>query len=370
VQVVANRYPLSLPARDVIDGILILRMLFPGFFLASFRPLRILKYIAGLLMGAINFARLCFLFGRERPDVVNIHFLGSQAPFVLMACKLLHIPCVVSLHGDDVEGLPYRTRIDYWLFQRVLSSADHVTACSAYLLNQAREQVPGIRNKATVTWNGIRVEEYEGIRPHSHPRPYLFAAGRLVPKKGFDLLLRAYSQLLNTGLQMDLILAGDGPEKENLVKQAKELSLPILVRNSHIRIRDKQNLLTNNLLTFWGRASREEMKRLMAECKVFVIPSRLEPFGIVALEAFTSGKRVVASRIGGLAEIVKEEWGGVLVDPDSPSEIAKGIHKALSEVTGNINFDPSEHSWNRAASGYLCAYETVLKSSGDSQVEM
>ncbi len=153
---------------------------------------------------------------------LNIHFLGSQAPYAILASKLLKIRCVVSLHGDDVEGLPHRSGIDHWLFKKVLLSADYVTACSNYLLDEAKKIVPEIEGKSTAIWNGINPEEYRDIKPYKHPRPYIFAGGRFVYAKGFDVLLHAYRRLLDAGQKIDLILAGDGPERENLINLAEE----------------------------------------------------------------------------------------------------------------------------------------------------
>jgi glycosyltransferase involved in cell wall biosynthesis len=353
VSVLTNRYPRYLRKTEIIDGIHVERMLFTGFYLPSFNPYVALKYVVGLLISFINFFRLTLLLKKRKPDVVNIHFLGSQAPYAMQACKLLDIRCVVSLHGDDVEGLPHRSKIDRWLFKKVLLAADYVTACSNYLLNEAKKIIPEIEGKSTAIWNGINLEEYRNIEPYKHPHPYIFAAGRLVYSKGFDILLHAYWHVINDGQKIDLILAGDGPERENLIRLAKELGLSITIRDSGTELTDTDTIF------LLGRADRNEMKSLMKGCELFVIPSRKESFGIVALEAFASGKKVVATHIGGLTEIVQEGINGYFVEAENSEDLVRGIEKALSDNSRNIRIDLSDNTWERVSSKYLKTFQKM-----------
>jgi glycosyltransferase involved in cell wall biosynthesis len=361
VSVITNRYPRNLKRHEIIDGISVTRMLFPGLYLASLTPNRMAKFVAGLIIGFVNYFRLLLFLKNKRPDIINIHFLGSQSPYAMLASKLLGIRCVVSLHGDDVEGLPHRSKIDIWLFKKVLLSADYVTACSNYLLNEAKKLVPEIESKSTAIWNGINPEEYQNIEPYKHPHPYIFAAGRFVYTKGFDLLLCAYSSLLDEGQKIDLILAGDGPERENLIMQANKLSLPFVIRNSHTHKTDNQKLITI-LLVFWGRANKDEMKSLMKGCEMVVIPSRKESFGIVALEAFALGKKVVASRTGGLAEIINEGINGYFVETGNAEDLARGIKKAISDSSKSISVDLRENTWNNVSIKYIEIFQEDIES--------
>jgi glycosyltransferase involved in cell wall biosynthesis len=357
VSVLTNRYPRHLKRHEIMDGVNVERMLFTGFYLPSLNPYVVLKYIAGLLIGFVNFFRLMFLLSKRKPDVMNIHFLGSQAPYAILASKLLKIKCVVSLHGDDVEGLPYRSGIDRWLFKKSLQAADDVTACSQYLLNEAKKIVPEIGPKSTAIWNGINPEEYNNIQPYIHPRPYILAAGRFVYQKGFDLLLRAYRLLLDRAEKVDLILAGDGLEKDNLLKLAKELGLSIVIKESGDGITPDTK---TNMILFRGRAERNEMKSLMKGCRLFVIPSRKESFGIVALEAFASGKRVVAGKTGGLTEIIHEGENGYFAEAGNVEELASGIKRGLSDNPENVRIDLSDNTWKRATKKYLNVFGKAL----------
>jgi glycosyltransferase involved in cell wall biosynthesis len=343
VSVLTNRYPRHLKRHEMIDGINVERLLFAGFYLSSLNPYIVLKYIAGLLIGFVNFFRLTLLLKKGKPDVVNIHFLGSQAPFAILASKLLGIRCVVSLHGDDVEGLPHRSKIDHWLFKKVLLAADYVTACSSYLLNEAKKLVPEIESKSAAIWNGINPEEYKNIEPYQHPRPYIFAAGRFVYSKGFDVLLRAFRQLVDEGQNIALILAGDGTERDNLIKLAKELGLLIVMRDPNMELAE-----TNTVL-FWGRADRNEMKSLLKGCELVVIPSRKESFGIVALEALATRKKVAASLTVGLEESIGKVDSAYFFKVNDVDDLSEVIRKAL---ISRPSFETVLHTWKDAAGAF------------------
>ncbi len=352
ITVVTNRYPRNLKRHEIIDDISVRRMLFPGWYLSSLRPERIVQFLAGLIIGTVNSFRLLFLMAKRRPDVVNIHFLGSQAPYAMLAAKILGIRCVVSLHGDDVEGLPHRSKIDSGLFRKVLIASDHVTACSEYLLTRAKKLVPEIEAKSTAIHNGIRLEEFQNVLPYEHAVPYIFAAGRFVHKKGFDVLLSAYRVALDKGLRADLILAGDGAEKKKLINLAVDLGLSFMERENNREWSDGGKGTTNKII-FWGRAQSREMKSLMKGCELFVIPSRREPFGIIALEAFAAGKKVVACRTGGLPEIVHEGEGSRLVNPKDSEAMAQGILLAMGDKAENVVRDMKGRSWKAVAKRYL-----------------
>ena len=354
VNVIANRYPRRLKRHEIIDDISVTRMHFPGVYLKSLKLPRIAKYIAGLLIAPVNYLRLLMLLRGQRPNVVNIHFLGSQAPFAMLASKMLGIRCVVSLHGDDVEGLPFRSKIDLWLFRKVLSGADYVTACSEYLLNAAKKLTPEIEGKSTAIHNGIRPEEFNDILPYHHAKPYIFAGGRFVRTKGFDVLLKAYSIAAEKGLQADLILAGDGPEKERLISLAEDLKLQVVLRNSTPQPFNSKPLdPQHSEVIFWGNAERVEMKRLMKGSELVVVPSRKESFGIVALEALAAGKKVVAARTGGLPEILENAGTARLVRPEDPGGLAEGIRLTLQNKTESIVNDLKEKSWETVSKRYL-----------------
>ncbi len=109
-------------------------------------------------------------------------------------------------------------------------------------------------------------------------------------------------------------------------------------------------------IIFWGRANKNEMKSLMKGCAIVVVPSRKESFGMVALEAFASGKKVVAARTGGLAEIIQDGINGYFVEAESAEDLARGIKKALSDNLKDSQMDLNKFSWKEVSLKYLKIY--------------
>ncbi len=307
VSVLTQRYPRSLPSAEALDGVPVQRWLFLLPHLGHLRAGRFDLFVAGLVFGPVTLVRLLWRLWQERPTAVNLHFLGSAAPFLLIAHALLRFRLVVSLHGDDVEGLLGRSAFDRWVFRATLRRAQAVTACSAALLQGALALEPTIAAKASFIHNAVALPPM----PPAEPIPgRLLAVGRLVPKKGFDVLLRALALLRETWPQAHLVLIGGGPEAARLRTLAADLHLADRVE-------------------FAGVQPPEAVRRAMRLSQAVVIPSRQEPFGLVALEALAAGRPVVATRVGGLPEVLAGAEA-ILVPPDSSQGLAQGLSALLA----------------------------------------
>lgn len=336
VAVIANRYPRTLATHEVLDDVPVIRWHFLTPRWQQLLNLRLDLFLAGLLYLPLTLARLVFLLRRERPDVVNLHFVGAPGLFVLLARWFRSFRLVVSVHGNDVEGLPGRGRFDHWVFRSLLRRADAVTACSRYLLGRAIAFEPLMAPKGRAIHNGI--EPIKGIAG-SGKRTTIFAAGRMIPNKGFDVLLMAYAKCKK---RSSLTLIGDGPERQKLERLARSLGL-----NGEIRISDAPN--------------RAAMLEEMAAAQLVVIPSRQETFGLVAVEAMALGKPVVATRIGGLPEVLAGA-DALLVEPESPAELSAAIEAVLARLQKDPQFGKrngdcaAQFSTERMTDGYLEAY--------------
>jgi len=336
VVVLTNRYPRTLAVREVFDEVPVVRWHFLAPRLQQLLSLRLDLFLAGILYLPLTLAHLVFWLRRERPDVVNLHFVGSPALFVLLACWFASFRLVVSVHGDDVQGFSRRARFDRWLFHSLLRRADVVTACSRYLLDQAASIDQGARQKGRVIHNGL--DQLSDVSEISK-KGGLVTAGRMVAGKGFDVLVEAMAR---GKTESRLTLIGDGPEREKLKARARNLGL-----NGEIR--------------FAGQQDRVRVLEEMAAADLVVIPSREESFSLVALEAMTLGKPVVATCVGGLPEIL-EGADALLVQPGDSTELAE----AIVTVRERLHSDPEFGARNRACAahfssermtdGYLEAY--------------
>ena len=368
VQVVTNHYPRSLPLRETLDGVSVERMLFltPG--LSSLKRKRPDLFLASFYFYPNSLWRLRKIVRSFRPDVVNVHFPDQQIPFVLALRGLINVRLVVSLHGHDIERVnmddlgPNENGISGLHYQRpavdrlrsILLRADAVTACSQYLLEKAIRFEPSIGSKGLVIHNGIDPMRFRNKQSYVCDRPYILALGRLVHAKGFDMLLEAFAQT-ESG-ETILMIAGEGDERESLQNQTRQLGLEGRIR-------------------FFGPATQEQAIGLLNGCSLVVIPSRSESFGIVALEALAAGKPILATRVGGLCELLADvqnqfpappsAWSSgvyhsighhfaMLVDPNADA-LSKGLRNALAS-NPHSDRDTSRvmdhYLWERVANHY------------------
>ncbi len=174
-------------------------------------------------------------------------------------------------------------------------------------------------------------------------REGLLFVGRLVSRKGVDTLIEAMRYLHNEGIEKTLTIYGDGPERPALSTKARHLGV-------------------DEFVSFEGWASSETLAKQYRQSKATVIPSRMEPFGIVALEALASGCPVVASKAGGLPEAVGE--CGVLVEPNQPEELAEAIKNVLRPGMRAFIRDAmpehiAQHRIERIANEYISVLKSV-----------
>lgn len=353
--VVTNRYPRSLSGRQVLDGVPVHRWLFLNPTLDDLRCGRPDLFLASFYSYPLLLLQLRRLMQSFRPEVVNVHFPLSQLPPVRWLRRSFSFRLVISLHGHEIEqwfeadrrmgggGLPMGKpdwRRGLHTLRSALQTADAVTACSRYLLERCIQLEP-LAKKGSVIPNGVDLERFASREFHAHPRRYLLACGRMTHEKGFDLLLEAYARVAREHPGVDLILAGDGEDRLALRLRAERLRLEGQVH-------------------FPGRATPEEVVRLLNGCLFAVVPSRRETFGVVALEAMAAGKTVVATEVGGLPELMDGSLNR-LVEPTVEGLVA-GLAEWLGrtgelETLGQRNRAlAAQYSWHRAAERYLEVY--------------
>ena len=339
VFIVTNRYPRTLPANEVVDDVPIRRLQFLYPRLAYLKTRRLDLWLAGYIYFPLTLIQFFMIMLRFRPDVVDLHYLGSPALFLWILHHVSRFRLVISFHGGDVDGEPYLTRFNRWLFQALSGRADRVTSCSQVLLEQASTLVPEISSKALVIHNGVDVELFMNSAPYRHTRPYLLGVGQLAYHKGFDVLVSAFAKIKQSFSGVDLLIAGHGQQRPALLTQIQTEGLS-----------GRAHLL--------GAVSQEQVAALMQGCLCVVIPSRREPFGIVALEAMVTGKSIIAARVGGLVEVLA---GAELlwISPDDSASLAEALMQALngrvnSEATLEKNrLKASDYSWSKVCENYL-----------------
>jgi glycogen(starch) synthase len=166
----------------------------------------------------------------------------------------------------------------------------------------------------TVVPNGVDLDRFPAATMPPRPGRIAFA-GRLVPQKGADVLLRAFGALLRRFPDAELVLAGDGVQRLYLERLARFLGV-------------------SRSVSFLGWQSPDELAEHYRSAAVAAVPSLYEPFGLVALEAMATGRPVVVSQVGGLAEILAGDVGGYTVTPGDHLDLATRLGALLAD--GNL----------------------------------
>jgi glycosyltransferase involved in cell wall biosynthesis len=241
-------------------------------------------------------------FARLRPRILQVNLRHSYACQFAVAAGLLipgtRVVAVEHFPTPPADGLQLRLKR---LTSRRLAAHVAVSKSSARVVESLLEAPEG---HVRTIYNGIETTEVAESTRTVSSRPLVGAVGRLVPEKGFDVYLEALQRLPG----VSGVLVGDGPERERIERLREDLGLRERVE-----------------LAGW----RSDARALIGSFDVLVVPSRVEPLGIVALEGMSAGVPVVASRVGGLAEVVVDGETGVLVASDDAAALADAIRYVL-----------------------------------------
>lgn len=302
------------------------------------QPFRVERTRERVLLPTPSLARRVDALAREvGADVV---FLDPALPLGLIGPRLHTAPWVVVLHGAEVT-VPGRIPGSRQLLARVLHGATGVVAAGEY---PAREAVraAGVSLPGIVVPPGVDVERFtpvaspearraERTRLGLDPdRPTVVAVSRLVPRKGFDVLLDAVSLV---ELDVQLVIAGDGRDRRRLESRAARLGLASRVH-------------------FLGRVSDEDLPAVYRSGDVFAMMCRerwagleAEGFGIVFLEAAACGVPSVAGRSGGSHEAVVDGKTGYVIDPGDVMLLAQTLERLVLNPGLTLRLGSSARTW-------------------------
>lgn len=262
-----------------------------------------------------GWAPLVVMLRRERVDVLHAHKFGSNVWGCLLG-RLTGVPVVVAHeHTWSYEGQPLRRALDRHLISRL---ADVFVAVS---LEDRRRmvEIEGIAPKRIeVVTNGIwmpppaRDRDVRAELDIARDAPVLGAVAALRPQKGLDVLVRAASLLTERHPDLRVLLVGSGSsvERARLGALVEELQLGDVVR-------------------FLG--SREDMPEILAALDVAVSSSRFEGSPLAIMEYMAAGLPIVATRVGGVPDLIEDGRHGLLVDPDDPRSLADAADRLLSD---------------------------------------
>jgi glycosyltransferase involved in cell wall biosynthesis len=231
-----------------------------------------------------------------------------------------------------------------YFYRKLFYSAEYITGCSQYLLNEFQEIFPQKNSeKCFAVHNGVS-ELFLSQNIKQNKYNHIFTAARFVPKKGLKLIFEAFQQDTDSAL---LIAGGNENELEKL------------------------DLTIGNGISLIGELNPADVAKQLAAARITIIPSIIEPYGIIVSEAICCGSPIVATNVGGIPEVIsiaKEKLDTIekevfdrwvkLVEPNVES-IRNGINVVLnnnSSIKDYINLVPKfrhQFCWENRLEKYI-----------------
>jgi glycosyltransferase involved in cell wall biosynthesis len=268
--------------------------------------------------------QLVRLFVRERPDVVHLYMLKARL-LAGLAARVTGVPVVVeTLHGNVLQGYYGRAASAALLLAERFCGRLLVDRVIAVTSGQRRELLEfrvATPDRIVLQLPGMDVTAFRDLSDRTGVlrerlgigRTTLLVGtiGRLVPIKGLEVFLEAAAQVVkNERRDVRFLVAGDGPLRQELETRRDQLAL-----------RDR--------CTFLGEIS--DIRGFYADCDLVVMSSRNEGAPIVLLEAMGAGKPIVATRVGGVPDMVEDNVSALLVGPDDAEALARAILRAIQD---------------------------------------
>ncbi len=294
---------------------------------------------------------------RFKPDIVQVFFGIPAGGGAYLLQKFRDVPYVVFLGGRDVPRPDPDPPYYRWLYlllkpiiRGIWNNAAAVVSCSEGLRDLARATDTDVH--IDIIPDGLDPDSFEPGQREAHPKVVrCLSIGRLIPRKGFQFLIRALPQVLDrVQHKFEIEIVGDGPYAEELTSIAKDHNV-------------------NSYVHFTGAVEYSELPQKYRDADIFILPSLAEGMPLVVLEAMGTGLPIIASRVQGIDELVADDVNGALFDPGDVDGLAQCIVKLINAgqtrlEMGNASItmlkQNERYNWKNIAEEYLKLYEDIL----------
>lgn len=307
-----------------------------------------------IISGVIGIFRHC---KKKNYDMIHVHWPVPHFLFGYIASRICRCPVVSTFHGVGLRYVKNSGFLMRRFLKFVVRKSDLITVNSSHTASELKyydlKRLKIIPFGAAVDSAGKYFKDK--IEKKKDSVKLLFV-GRLVERKGVVYLLDALKILHRRGLsEVTLIVVGEGNRREFLEKKAGEME-----------ISDK--------VCFKGRVSGKELVKQYKSCDIFVLPAVIdstgdtEGLGVVLIEALSFKKPVVASRVGGIVDIVKDKETGLLVEQKSPEMLAEALQflienpdKSKKLAASGYRYVKKYFSWDNIINSIIDSYRNLLK---------
>lgn len=302
------------------------------------KPWLQLLAIPYVISGFFSCLRLCH---KNKFDLVHVHWPFPHGFIALAASWIFGIPVVYNFHGAELllaHKRPWINSVLQWL----LKNAKAVICNSSFTAGKVQK----LTNKiVSIIPYGTTLGECDEAAEYTEGTLNILVVGRQIERKGLRYLLEAMSDL-SPG-EFSLVLVGEGDCSDSLRTQAKDMP--------HVH--------------FTGKISAEQLRKTYRQSHVFVLPAIVdsrgdtEGLGVVLIEAIEYGLCVVASRVGGILDVIKHQETGLLVEPGQPALICEALRQLRTDTNlrkrlrlGARSHVKKNFSWNVVEEKLLFLY--------------
>lgn len=281
----------------------------------------LLTFVARLPLRVLRLRRLLVERGITQ---VHVHYPGLSALVWLLVRGVMPWPLrvVLTFHGSDLRTAKSARGLERSMWSALLRHADDVTACAEPLRRELKDAFPAASRARTVG-NGVDPEFVQRAADTATPPPdlparFVLCLATFERKKGIDVLLKAFDTIAEHHPDLSLVLAGRLGEADHFAE------LDAL----------RARMVHGQRVRFLVGLPHATAMATLARARALVLPSRIEPFGLVVLEAGLLGVPVVASTACGVAQLLDAGREFESVPPDDAQALASALGKLLEDTAG------------------------------------
>jgi len=262
----------------------------------------------GYLFNAFSLSRIV---KKISPDLINVHYATGYGTLAnLSQIK----PYYLSVWGSDVYEFPYKNSLNKALVKLNLKKAKHIFSTSHAMAKQVRSLI-GKNTPISITPFGVDMKLFESTTPIlSSSKITVGVVKRLEHKYGIDILIKSFAKVLchyrqhNKSIadKLQLLLVGDGSKKDEYRVLTETLGI-------------------TSYCVFKSAIPNSDVPAVINTMDIFVVCSRIESFGVAAIEASACNRPCIVSNIGGLPEVISNQRTGIIVPSESIVDFSKAI---------------------------------------------
>lgn len=249
---------------------------------------------------------------QHKIEHVHNHFGDSSGTITMLASLQSGVGYSITIHGPHIFFEPLVWALDLKLkYSKFIACISHYCKSQVMLFSDAEDW-----HKLKIVHCGIDFNHYQTVqttKPTSNDQPVkLIYVGRLAPEKGVGVMINSLIQLKKEGINFELTLIGDGPERFALEQLVSSRGL-------------QQNIL------FHGYANQDVVREKLLESDIFILPSFAEGVPVSFMEAMASGIPVVGTNVGGVSELIEHGVTGLIVSPADEDSLKNAISRYITE---------------------------------------